>query len=379
MPDFKQQLMVDGDFLALTLSHEWALPPFDFQVTAPEQQVLNVTVYDTGIIIFEPVNLALSIVTKDIVLSSGLHGNETAPIELCGDLIQQLILGQIALKHRVMFIIGNPAAINLNQRFVEENLNSLFSGAYLLNEGIINFERKRAKVLEGALFAFYRHANHANNTINTHATVKANLADNTSGVINQQISNRYHYDLHAAIRASKYPKFAICPFLHGAVCPPQQLDLLNYSGIDAVLFANAPTATFSYFSSVQFHANSFTVELGKAKAFGENDLADVAGFSQLLRGLLSNTEFVIPSLVATPTNTLKLFEISRRLDKQSANFSFHFADDIANFTAFKKGTKLATDGDGVFISADDEEAVLFPNAKVPIGQRALLLVKPIKT
>ena len=338
MSDFKQELIETGDFLSLTLSHEWAISPFSFKVIDKSKQTLVVSVQDTGIILFEPKSLKKNCDNKHIVISCGVHGNETAPIELCASFIKQLILGEIALKHRVLFIFGNPPAINANRRFIDENLNSLFSGAYYLDPGIINFERKRAMTLENVIRAFY---------------TDIGFYDESTK------AERYHYDLHTAIRGSKYTKFAISPFLHGKKVDKAQLAILDKSGIEALLFVNTPTNTLSYFSAQQFNAHSFTLELGKAKPFGENNHDDIAKFYGVLTQLFTHDVF---TLASNEKQSIVLFDISRRINKQSENFTFHFANDIENFTTFEQGTLLATDGETPYVSEDDNEAILFPQS-----------------
>jgi succinylglutamate desuccinylase len=102
----QQSLQSTGDFLALTRANEWSLAGrFSFQVKhqASNSQT-NVTVLDTGLITFEPVELQTS--TKDIVLSSAVHGNETAPIEICAELIKKLILGELACAELLLIFLN---------------------------------------------------------------------------------------------------------------------------------------------------------------------------------------------------------------------------------------------------------------------------------
>ncbi|TMP49795.1 succinylglutamate desuccinylase/aspartoacylase family protein, partial [Pseudoalteromonas sp. S1612] len=68
------------------------------------------------------------ITSKNVVLSSAIHGNETAPIEICDELIKNIISGKLELQQLVLFIFGNPQSINIGKGFVEENLNLLFNG-----------------------------------------------------------------------------------------------------------------------------------------------------------------------------------------------------------------------------------------------------------
>ena len=61
------------------------------------------------------------------------------------------------------------------------------------------------------------------------------------------------------------------------------------------------------------------------------------------------------------------------------DFELNFADDVANFTSFDKGDLLARDGDENLYAQHDGEHIIFPNAKVALGQRALLTVVRVPT
>jgi len=346
----KIELQTSGDFLKLTCANEWSLSgSFSFDVTS-SHSVIRVTVLDTGIIAFEPDCET----TQDIILSSAVHGNETAPIEICNDLIKQLILGEIALKERVLFLFGNPASINIGKRFVEENLNRLFSGEHLkpLADGKVvnNKERIRAKTLEDAVRDFYLQGEK----------------------ISTQRS-RSHYDLHTAIRASKNDKFAVYPFQHGKPRKKEQLLFLKQCGITTILLSHSPTTTFSYFSVNEFGADAFTIELGKVKPFGENNMEDFVAIKTTLLDLISGNSIHLGEYVA---EDFEVFEIYQTINREAENFSLNFADNVENFTSFPIDTILVFDGDNEVKVKKEGEAIIFPNADVGIGQRALLTVTP---
>ncbi|MGB1261490.1 MAG: succinylglutamate desuccinylase [Cognaticolwellia sp.] len=355
---FKANLQQSGDFLSLTRANEWSLPGggFSFEVTHQASQTTSkVTVLETGLITFEPLNRESS---HDIVLSSAVHGNETAPIEICSDIIGQLIRGELMLAERVLFIFGNPASMNIAQRFVQENMNRLFSGGHSQDQGqgsgLINKERHRALLLENTVRDFFE-------------------AGSQLGTTNGGERSRCHYDLHTAIRGSKCDKFAVYPFLHGAPRKKSQLEFLNACGVSTILLSHSPTTTFSYFSSNEFGADAFTVELGKVRPFGENDMSQFVQVRDTLTKLVSGQD-----LALTPYNEsdFDLYEISQVIDRHNENFSLTFADDVENFTDFPKGHTLAIDGDIEVKTQQDGEAIIFPNANVAIGQRALLTVTP---
>lgn len=343
MPNTAAQL---GDFLQLTLSNPDGLSPQQFSLNGK----VNVQIWDTGVICFEPTTI---ITNKDIVLSCGIHGNETAPIEICAAIVRDILSGSLAVAHRLLVLFGNPHAINKGKRETEENLNRLFSGHHSAGGGLINAERKRAKALEQYVERFYTQLH----------------------VTNSDTRNRCLYDLHTAIRGSRYEKFAVYPYLHGKPWQKNQFEFLKACGVTTVLLMQTPASTFSYFASNNFAADAFTIELGKVRPFGQNDMSRFAEADNALRALISNT-----TLNTTPFNEhdFQLYQVYRAINKQTQDFKLHFADDVENFTAYPRDTLLATDGDTEYRVEKDGEAIIFPNAKVAIGQRAMLMVVPTK-
>jgi succinylglutamate desuccinylase len=338
-----EQLTTDGDFLTLSQTYPERIEPFHFNLA----DNTLVSVWDTGVICFEPATLT----EKDIVLSCGVHGNETAPIEICAELVQDLLQGKLALKHRLLVLFGNPPAINAGKREISENLNRLFSGHHSKGEGLINAERLRAKALEDYVSRFYQ-------------------AKRVTEVVPR---NRYLYDLHTAIRGSRYEKFAVYPYLHGKPWQQAQFEFLQACDVTTVLLMQTPASTFSYYASNSHGADAFTIELGKVKPFGQNDMSRFVKVRQALRQLVSDDKVVTKPFVESE---FQLYQVYRAINKQTEAFELNFADDVQNFTRYPLGTLLATDGDIEYRVERDGEALIFPNAKVAIGQRAMLMVVP---
>ncbi|WP_137227064.1 succinylglutamate desuccinylase [Shewanella sp. MEBiC00475] len=329
----------DNDFLAYTLANPDKIDgSFNFILS----NHTRVDVLDTGVIVFTPNTPS----TKDIVLSSAVHGNETAPIEICNQLIHDLLSEKIIVKQRCLFLIGNPAAIINKTRFIDENMNRLFSGAHSKGEGLRHPERHRAKALEQYVADFYN----------------AN-SDN----------QRIHYDLHTAIRASKHEKFAIYPYRPGRAFSGEQIMFLAACGVDTMLFHHEPTTTFSYYSSEQFQADAFTVELGKVMPFGQNDMSRFIQTHTMLEKLITEIVLEVPAFDAARVN---LYKVSRSINKHFDDFEFSFAGDVENFSAFSQGEVLATEGGNAITVEHPQEAIVFPNANVPIGQRTVLCLVP---
>ena len=334
-----QALIENGNFLSLSRrSPETFSNSTEFTLN----NGTHVEISAPGIISFFPKRNADKV--KQIVLSCGVHGNETAPIEICDELVQKILKGELVLAHNVLFLFGNLPAMDIAERFVEENMNRLFSGAHSQGEGLINQERVRAKQLEDAVAGFYARGE----------------------------GTRYHYDLHTAIRASKNEKFAVYPFLHERKHSKGQLAFLAACGVKTILLSESATTTFSYYSSYQHNAHAFTVELGKVRPFGENDMSRFADAKNAITSLISQDDFA-PEI---DIETLDIYRVNQVVNRHKEDFQLHFDDDTPNFMDYAKGTMLASETGAEYVAQQDGEAIVFPNAKVAIGQRALLTVVP---
>ena len=339
--DLLQQLQQTPDFLKLSLTHPDFLPFASYQL----ENGTKIQIWDTGVLYCQPKRQG----TQDIVLSSGVHGNETAPVELCSELLNDVLTGKLLLTERVLFLFGNPPAINAGVREIQDNLNRLFSGHHSKEPGVTSAERERAKKLEGYVLKFYEEAP-------------------------QGLRERKLYDLHTAIRGSRFEKFAVYPFLHGQNWSKTQFEFLKACGANTVLLMQTPASTFSYFAAQSCKAHGFTIELGKARLFGQNDMSRFAEAATALRALISGSELNTKEFNEADFN---LYEVRRAINKTTEAFALHFADSIENFTTFDVGTVLASD-EGVEYKVEVEgEAIIFPNPKVAIGQRAMLMVKPV--
>jgi succinylglutamate desuccinylase len=170
----------------------------------------------------------------DLLLSAGIHGNETAPIELLDRLLQAIASGQLLPKTRILFLFGNPEAMRRGERYIEQDINRLFDGRHAQSSG---FEALRANELERHAAVFF----------------------------SREGRQRLHYDLHTAIRASKIEQFALYPYVEGRQHSRAELARLRAAGIDAVLLQRKTGITFSSYTYARLGAEAFTLELGKAR------------------------------------------------------------------------------------------------------------------
>jgi len=339
-----QTLKQQGNFLSLSRTQSSLFTTsFQFFIDAHTQ----VNVLAEGIISFEPIVAS----DKDIVLSCGVHGNETAPIEICDDLVKTILIGGIIVKQRVLFLFGNLPAMDIGQRFIEENMNRLFSGEHqnLAAGQQMNAERLRAKQLEDAIKDFYQ------------------------GIDTGQGRSRFHYDLHTAIRASKNDKFAVYPYQNGKAWDKYQLQILLACGVNTILLSGSPTTTFSYFSVNEFNANAFTVELGKVMPFGQNNMDNFSDLVSTLTKLICGDELALKNYNDAD---FLIYEVNQVINKHQADFALNFASDAPNFSDFPKDHLLASETGCEYRAQFEGEAIVFPNADVEIGQRALLTVIP---
>src|SRR5437764_3484743 len=272
-----------------------------------------------------------------VLVSVGVHGDETGPIEMVAHALDALARTPEALAVNLMLCVGNIDAIAAGKRFVDADLNRMFRAQRGDLAG--TFEAGRADTLIAATRDFFE----------------------GSG------PSRWHLDLHTAIRASRYPKFAIVPELIEAGARGRLIGWLGQAGIEAVIMNPASAGTYSYWTAEQHFAAASTVELGRVGTLGQNDLSQFADASSALDALLREQP-------AVEGRTPLIFNTAQSITKLSDAFTMSFGRDTENFTPLKKGEVIATDGDTVYTVRHDEEFVVFPNPDVRVGLRAGIMV-----
>src|SRR5690606_12930015 len=61
-----------------------------------------------------------------LILSAGVHGDETAPAQVLESLQQQLLQRKLIPQRPVLLIAANPQALLNGKRYMKTNLNRLF-------------------------------------------------------------------------------------------------------------------------------------------------------------------------------------------------------------------------------------------------------------
>jgi len=300
-----------------------------------------VRLLDIGVIEFIPARSGQG----GLLLSSGVHGNETAPIELIDQLVTDSLNETVTLTRPVLLIMGHPEAMRQSTRFIEYNMNRLFNGTHAKEPFVGSVDSQRAEQLEQFVEAFH-----------------------------QQHGVTEHYDLHTAIRDSFVERFALKPFVSEkdalTVSEHARITLEGF-GTTALVYQHKKASTFSAHTAQRFGCESFTVELGKVRSFGENDLEHYANSYQTLKALVSNKE-IIPNGKA-----LDEYKVCHELIIDDEQYELFVDDQVANFTAFERGYKMSESPVSKYEVLHEKEYLIFPNANVPIGQRAGLMLERI--
>ena len=231
-------------------------------------------------------------------------------------------------------------------RFVEEDLNRLFNGRHENSSGP---EALRACELEHLAETFF----------------------------SQPDRTRLHYDLHTAIRGSKIEQFALYPYKEGRAHSREELARLRAAGMEAVLLQNKPSIVFSAYTYDRLGVEAFTLELGKARPFGQNAGVNVTRLERRLEQIIEGTE---PPLADESLEGLQLFSVAREVIKHSDAFILHLPADVENFSELPKGYLLAQDTPQTRWVIEEEGArIIFPNPKVKNGLRAGMIIEPVSS
>lgn len=273
-----------------------------------------------------------------VVLSVGVHGDETGPIEVVAHVLEALSREPLALAVDLMVCVGNIDAIAAGKRFIDADLNRMFRP--VRGSLASAAEAARADTMIAATEAFFAGAG----------------------------PDRWHLDLHTAIRPSVYPTFAIVPDLIAEEGKCALINWLGQAAIGAIIMNPQSAGTYSYYSA-EFHgAAASTVELGRVGTLGQNDLSLFADVHEALDDLLRG------AAPAGPKVEPHVFKVAQEIIKLSDGFKMTFDRSTQNFTALSQGEVIATDGDTVYRVQHPEELVVFPNPDVRVGLRAGLMV-----
>ncbi|MCF8059571.1 MAG: succinylglutamate desuccinylase [Bacteriovoracaceae bacterium] len=299
---------------------------------------IKITESSKGILSLIPIE---SSAQSPFVLSCGIHGNETAPIEIINDLLKKIYSCELKVNRPILIIFGHIEAMRAHKRFIDYNLNRLFSGEYAFHPKAL--ESRRAEELEKAVNSFFK---------------KHGLG--------------WHLDLHTAIRPSHLQRFAVYPTESNQAPSQEEINLLKAMGIDAILLANEAAKTFSSYSYFKHQAYAYTLELGKVEPFGKNRRVDFQEAEKTLKEIIAGQD-----ISNQDQKRLQVFAVVHEMIKDDPHYELHLSEDYANFTPLKNGEVIETTQQGPR-TAKPGQAVVFPNSDVTVGQRTGLLIEKLK-
>lgn len=274
-----------------------------------------------------------------LLLSVGVHGDETAPIEMLALLLEQFAGSPQKLAVDLMVVVGNLDAIARGKRYLDADMNRMFrvERGDLANAS----EAPRADEIMEAVKAFFSAAG----------------------------GRKWHLDLHTAIRPSLYSTFAVVPDVIAEDERESLVAWLGGAGIDAVILNRKLAGTFSAWTALEFGASGSTVELGQIGTLGANDLSQFSATRSALDALLRSGRTHPCSDKAA-----HVFVVAQEIVKHSDAFTMAFDKSTRNFTAMAPGAEIARDHDLVYRVGAQTEYVVFPNPDVKAGLRAGLMV-----
>ncbi|XLZ69159.1 succinylglutamate desuccinylase [Massilia sp. SR12] len=327
-----------------------AIPPAVKALAEADFSAVARSFGDAGFTVGQPADGILTIRRENaqseqrpaVLVSVGVHGDETGPIELVAYLLDELAQTPNALKVDLMLCVGNIGAIRQAKRFIDADLNRMFRAERGTLAGTA--EAARADEMIAATSAFFA----------------------TAG------KERWHLDLHTAIRPSVYPTFAIVPDLIADAAKEDLIGWMGEAAIGAIIMNPASAGTYSYYSAEHHAAAGTTVELGRIGTLGQNDLTQFEAARVALNRLLRGTT------PAAPAQAPHVYKVAQNIIKLSDSFKMAFGKETQNFTSLKKGDEIARDGDTVYTVQHDEELVVFPNPDVRIGLRAGMMVTRVR-
>ncbi len=290
------------------------------------------------------------------LISMVIHGDETGPLHLMTRLLSDERQQATPLPVELILVLGNLQAHALNLRYVEHDMNRLFTANAPLGNSA---DARRALVVRHTL----------------HSRLWADQADAPALPL-------IHFDLHSTIRSSLKPAFAIVPLPttnpFEATCSPW-VSWLQHSGLSAVVLASDQAPTFSAYSA-RHGAWSCTLELGQVTAAASADRSATVGHEAVMQALATLLRCPFGPDYTLQNPSLKpglIYRVTQEVIRSSTSFEWLLPPGTVNFTPLAPGQLVARDGAGDICAQHLGECVLFPNPDVAVGLRAALLVAPV--
>ena len=256
---------------------------------------------------------------KTIAIFAGIHGNEKV-----GVLALERLNKELEVKSGAVYLVyANPQAIEANKRFLQKNINRLFSQNSIQNEGD-SYEDIRAQELMRVL-------------------------DECDAVL----------DIHS-YNSETGEQFAFCE--------PNGYDIIKKMDFPIIVSRNKPDPKFPS-TTVMGYMNKtgvgICIECGtsnRAEQFVDLALKSSYQFLQYFGNI--DTE--------VPYDNLKQQFIKNDRMLYKKNEAFRFVKDFKDFEPLPSNKPFAYDGDEPLI-AGENECIFFPRPNVPIGGEVCLI------
>ena len=281
-----------------------------------------------GVIIIEPKNRN----HENLCLTTTIHGNETKPLKAVDLIFKEIIEEKIKVSRKILIVIGSPLVLKDGSRFIDRNLNRLFNS----KEQGEGYEFNRTKELKDIYNRFFK---------------------DKKGLL---------LDLHSAIKEAKYSRFGISPY-------KQEINyyILEQLGIEAIVRFNQKASSLSSYSYHILGIPCYTLEIDKVE-----DLSLEYKKESLYYGLVDLIKAPIMSIKTTNIDTFKIY---KKVIKESEDHEIFLKDNFKNFDKYNKNEKIASDAIQGNVVLEEDSYVLFPNIKVPIGSRSMLLLRRVES
>lgn len=268
-----------------------------------------------------------------VIISVGVHGDETVPIRLLDTWLAQAAQGTCNIRRPMLALLGNPGAVIAGKRFVTHNMNRLFSSASINDPSP---ECQRATVLMNVVHDFAK-----------------------------QHPKGLHFDMHSTIKPSDRDRFAVVPVDCNAMDLSQMQAWFRHFAVDAWVQNISPAQAFSSFTARLGYCSA-TLEMGQVSSLDEpidRFLPLLAELNRLATGPAVETDHHITG-----------FEVIDEIIRPEGDFELYL-EGFVNFREWRQGTLIARGEDREWRVQKDGDALLFLNADVPPGHRVALVIR----
>ena len=268
-----------------------------------------------------------------LVILGGVHGNERTGIELIKRLYRVLDSQEKKLvRGQLFFVLGNPRAMEKNVRFIERDLNRLFSPTRLLQAPDGSYEDLRCREIAQILRS-------ADISIDIHSTNKPSL-----------------------------------PFLACAVSPRHE-DIYRWFDTDRVLTDPHYILGGAVVTTDEFVDQRGSVGICYETGWNE-DTSRLDSLTENIWNILRDQHMLEDGIaLSQPSTSRQIFELTQAIKLSERGFRFADGMGESSFQAYRSGDILGWMGDDP-LYAKEEGVILFPKISIhwrvgePVGYTA---------